>query len=148
MAYTKLMVHIVFSTKDRRPFLQGDVLDRVCKYIGGIVRGEKGHMLTAGGAADHVHLAAMLHPTVAIANFLRKIKANSSKWIHDECKGLAVFNWQDGYSAFSVSQSVMPEVVRYIEGQQAHHRKQTFQEELIALLVKHGVEYDERYIWS
>ncbi len=148
MAYTKLMYHMVFSTKDRRPFLQGDVLDRVCKYIGGIIRSEKGQMLAAGGAADHVHVAAVLNPTAAVAVLLRKVKANSSKWIHNEFPDLAAFGWQDTYSAFCVSQSVMPEVVRYIEGQKAHHCKQTFCEELLALLAKHGIEYDERYIWS
>ena len=98
--------------------------------------------------ADHLHLAAIVAPTIAISEFLKKIKGGSSRWIHDSNPDLAPFAWQEGYAAFSVSPSVLPSVKAYIEGQAEHHAKMTFQEEFIALLKKHEVEYDERYIWA
>jgi len=148
MAYTKLMYHIVFSTKQRTPFLEQALLSRLCKYLGGITRVQDGQMLSAGGAADHVHLAIVSSQTKALADLVRIIKANSSRWIHQEFPDLKRFAWQDGYGAFSVSPSVISEVVRYIESQEAHHRKMSFQEEFTALLVKHGIEFDEKYIWA
>ena len=148
MSYTSLFYHIVFSTKDRHPLLSGALLGRVCEYMGGIIRNMKGKMLAGNGAADHVHLAAVLHPTTALADALRDIKSSSSRWIHEEFPDLRGFGWQDGYAAFTVSRSVFPDVVAYIRNQEAHHKKLTFQEELLALLAKHGIEYDERYIWS
>ena len=148
MAYTQLTYHIVFSTRERRPLLQGESLARVCQYLGGILREQKAHPQQIGGMPDHVHMAVSLSPTMAVADIVRIIKTNCSRWIHETFKDLAAFAWQDSYSAFTVSQSVLPDVVRYIEGQEAHHTTQTFQEELLALLHRHGIEYDERYIWA
>jgi len=146
MSYTSLFYHVVFSTKDRRPLLSEELLPRACEYMGGIIRNMRGKMLAANGSADHVHLAALLRPTAAIADVVRDVKANTSGWIHQTLPNLRAFRWQDGYAAFTVSRSVVPEVVAYIRKQEAHHRKMTFQEELIGLLERHGVEYDERYI--
>ncbi|MFW6146174.1 MAG: IS200/IS605 family transposase [Planctomycetota bacterium] len=148
MAYTKLTYQIVFSTKERRPFLQGDVFDRVCDSIGGILREQKAHAFALAGMPDHLHLAVLARPTVALADLIRTVKANSSRWIHAELPELRSFSWQETYSAFSVLESAVPDVVRYVRGQQKHHQKLTFREELIVLLTKHGVEYDPRYIWS
>jgi hypothetical protein len=97
------------------------------------------------GMADHVHLLVSLPPTVSVADAVRVIKANSSKWLHQ--KRHASFAWQNGYGAFSVSSSAAPEVIEYIRRQEEHHRRMTFQEELVAFLKKHKVEYDKRYIW-
>ncbi len=146
MSYTKLNYHIVFATKDRRAMLKADVMPRLVKYIGGIVRNLKGKLLEAGGSEDHMHLATSIHPTVDPAGFVRDIKANSSRWIHETFTHLGDFQWQDGYSAFTVSESVLPDVIKYIGNQPEHHKKITFGDELTALLNKHGIKFDKRYV--
>jgi len=146
VSYANLNYHIVFSTKERRPWIGGELRERLPEYIGGIVRNLEGHLVAANGPEDHIHLAAVTSPKLAVMEFVKRIKANSSGWIHKEFPGLSEFAWQDGYAAFSVSRSVLPRVVQYIEAQREHHRKTTFKEELIALLKRHGVEYDERYV--
>jgi putative transposase len=146
MSYTNLKYHIVFSTKHRRPFLQPGLRPKLTEYIGGIVRDLKGSLLEANGMEDHLHLAAMVHPTCAISTFLREIKGGSSQWVHQTFPDLRDFDWQDDYSAFSVSQSVLPAVLQYIRDQQEHHRKMSFEEELIALLKKHKVDFDPRFL--
>jgi len=148
MSYTHLIYHIVFSTKDRRPFLCEQVLTKMCQYIGGIIRNQEGVPLAVNGTTDHVHIATLASPKIAISDFLRTVKSNSSAWIHQTFRELSGFRWQDGYSAFTVSESVKDELVGYVMNQQRHHRKMTFQEELVALLQKHGIEYDERYVWT
>jgi len=147
MSHRALFYHILFSTKQRRPLLAGDALSRTCRYIGGIARKLQGQVLLANGMPDHVHLAASIPATMAVADFVRAVKANSSAWAHQQFPDLRDFAWQDGYAAFTVSPSLLPQVKQYIENQAEHHRKLSFQEELVALLEKHGVEYDERYIW-
>ena len=146
MSYTCLQYHIVFATKNRRAVLQAELLPRLVKYIGGIVRGLRGQLLEANGPEDHLHLAAIVPATVCIADFLRDVKGDCSRWLHETFPQLRAFAWQDGYAAFTVSKSAMPEVIDYIRRQREHHEKMTFQEELIALLERHGIEYDERYI--
>ena len=146
MSYFNLNVHIVFSTKDRRPWIRGQLAQRLPRYIGGIIRELEGRMLAANGPADHIHIATTLSPKLAVADVLRTIKSNSSKWIHREFAKLRTFAWQDGYATFSVSHSLMPRVVKYVERQQQHHEKLTFREELAALLKRHGIEYDARYL--
>ncbi|KKL49866.1 hypothetical protein LCGC14_2311230 [marine sediment metagenome] len=146
MSYTNLFYHIVFSTKDRRPVLSDELLPRVIHYIGGIVRQLRGQLLEGGGIEDHVHLAAIVHPASALADFIRTLKSNSTGWVHTTFPDKADFGWQDGYAAFTVSSSVLPKVKHYIRSQKEHHKEMSFTEELIALLQKHGVEYDERYI--
>ena len=148
MSYTNLNYHIVFSTKERRPFMSPETLPRICQYIGGIVGNHNGTPLIANGTPDHLHLAAIVAPTIAISDFVGAVKANSSRWIHETFEDLRSFSWQEGYSAFTVSRSAKDVVVAYVAGQQEHHRRMTFQEELVALLDKHGIEYDERYIWK
>jgi REP element-mobilizing transposase RayT len=148
MSYTCLQSHIIFSTKDRRPHLRPEELRRVCEYIGGIIRELGGSMKAANGAAEHVHVAARAPARIAMPDLVRTIKANSSAWIHKTFPDLRAFGWQDQYAAFSVSPSVMPQVVTYIRTQDEHHRKLTFQEEFIGFLKAHEIEYDERYIWK
>ena len=147
MAYTSLMFHLTFSTKERKHFLRPGVRPRVCEYLGGIARAHDAQMLAAGGWDDHVHMALALSPRYSISDMVRLLKANSSKWIHETMEDLSGFAWQDGYGAFSVSKSAMPRVVQYIQGQDTHHQSASFEEEFLALLEKHGIEFDPKYIW-
>ena len=146
--YTKLIYHIVFSTKNRRPFITSTIEEELHKYIGGIIRGIGGVSLEINGTADHLHVLAVLPPKIAISNALRDIKANSSKWIHETKRDLSQFSWQDGYSAFTVSKSQVEPVQHYIRDQKEHHLQRDYKAELLGLLDKHEVEFDERYIWD
>jgi putative transposase len=144
--FTKLLYHFVFSTKDREPSLHEETRDRLYGYIGGIIREEGGTLLRAGGIADHIHLLAGLKAEPSIAVMLRTIKSKSSGWMNRYLALKERFQWQTGYAAFSVSESQVEKVRRYIENQESHHRRVSFKEELIELLKRHGVEYDERYL--
>jgi REP element-mobilizing transposase RayT len=146
MSYTKLQYHIVFSTKERRAFLTDALRPRLIHYLGGIIRNLDGTLLEGNGPDDHLHLAAILHPAKAVSDLMRDVKARSSAWIHETFADLRGFAWQDGYAAFSVSHSAMPDVIAYIRAQQEHHRRMDFREELIALLRKHEIEFEEKYL--
>jgi len=146
--YTNLLYHITFSTKDRAPLVDEELGARLFPYMGGILRELGGSGLAISGPADHVHVLAELPPTLAVSDAMRILKANSSRWVHEEWASRAAFGWQTGYAAFSVSRSRVDVVVKYVMSQKERHRRMTFQEELLALLRKHGVEYDERYIWE
>jgi putative transposase len=145
--YTKLYYHIVFSTKNRQRFITPTIEDDLHKYISGIVRNLSGSCVEINGDQDHVHILTILPPKIAVSDALRTIKANSSKWVHEE-KTLQDFGWQDGFAAFTVSKSQVEPVCQYIRDQKAHHRQGDYKSELIALLERHGVEYDERYLWD
>jgi len=145
-SHTALYSHVIFSTKNRANHITPDLRDRLYQYIGGIIRQADGDLIAAGGAADHVHLLIRLHPRIALADLLRLVKANSSKWIHETFAAMGDFGWQDGYAAFSVSQSNVADVQRYIAQQEEHHRQVSFREELVAFFQRHGITYDERYI--
>jgi REP element-mobilizing transposase RayT len=146
--YTNLVTHVVFSTKDRLPYLLDDRRNDVFAYIGGIVRELKGAALNVNGAADHVHVLLRLPAVLALAKAVEIMKANSSRWIHEYRVLHRTFGWQAGYAAFSVSESSVEKVSRYITNQEAHHRKLSFQEEVISLLKRSNVQYDERYLWK
>lgn len=146
--YSQILLHIVFSTKHRQPMIDNELRDRLFEYMGGIVNNNIGAAIVFGGVADHVHGLIKVKPSVAVSEAMRELKAGSSGWIHDEFPSKADFAWQSGYSAFSVSQSNVEPVRRYILNQQEHHRKRTFQEELVALLDRHGVEYDPKYVFD
>lgn len=146
--FTKLLYHLVFSTKQRLQLIDSSFKAELFAYIAGIVTTEGGVPLAIGGVADHVHLLVKLKPTTALSDTLRVIKTNSSKWVNDRPENRARFGWQDGYSAFSVSESQLSVVREYILNQETHHQHADFKSELISLLKKHGVEYDERYIWQ
>ena len=145
--YTYLVTHVVFSTKDRLPIITPEVKPKLWAYMNGIVENLGGRAVAINGMADHVHMLVLLPPTVAIADALRVLKANSSKWVHENWREHSKFSWQSGYAAFSVSKSGVEVVVRYVENQEEHHRKLSYQDELLALLRKHGIAYDERFIW-
>ncbi len=146
--FTNLLYHIIYSTKYRKPTICEEWQDDLYGYLGGIVRDQKGTLLKIGGVQDHVHLLAKLSPTIAISDVLRKIKSNSSKWINERSDVTRKFEWQSGYAAFSVSESQMPSVSEYIANQAEHHRKNTFEEEFLAILKKHNPEFDMRYVFE
>ena len=146
MSYTSLQYHIVFSTKNNRTFLDEKLLPRLCQYLGGFIRELDGQLLAANGPEDHIHIAVIITPKIAIMDFVRDIKANTSRWIHQTFDNLQDFAWQDGYSAFTVSQSGMKQVTQYICNQNEHHKRMTFREEIIALYKRHNIKYDENYI--
>lgn len=146
--YSCLFYHIVFSTKNREPWIAQELEERIWAYLGGIAKENDATPVRIGGVSDHVHLIVRAPPTIAPSNLVKLIKGGSSKWIHDTFPKQAGFGWQDGFGAFTVSKSKVPDVVEYVANQREHHRTLTFQEEYRALLEKHGIEYDERYIWG
>jgi putative transposase len=146
--YTNLLYHIVFSTKNRLPLIEPSVRKDLHSYLGGIVRELGGTALEIGGVADHVHLLVKLTPKTALSDFMRVLKASSSKWMNEQKMKLRKFGWQDGYAAFSVSKSQAPEVRKYIQDQERHHQRLGFQEEFLKLLRLYEIDYDERYIWG
>ena len=147
-SYVSLNVHLIFSTKNRLPQINADLQPRLFDYIGGICRAEQSVLLAAGGMPDHVHLLVSLGKMAALADFLRVVKTNTSKWVHEEFPSQRDFAWQAGYGAFSVSPSGLDAVKAYIAKQAEHHRVRTFQEELVEFLNRHEIEYDERYLWD
>ena len=150
MAHTfaNLLTHLIFSTKDRLPSIRPEFKSDLWAYLGGIARGLDGQALVVGGTADHAHLLVWLPPTLAVADSVRVLKANASRWVHDSFKSQSQFAWQIGYGAFSVSQSNAPAVVKYIQRQAEHHKRLTFQHEFLAFLKKNNISYDPRYIWE
>ena len=143
---SKVILHIVFSTKNREPWLDADVRSRMHAYLATICRDVGADFVHIGGVADHVHIVTTLPRTVSQAQMIEQIKKVSSKWIkalHSRYRG---FFWQRGYGAFSVSPSQLDTVLQYVETQQEHHRTRTFQEEYRELLRRHGVNFDERYV--
>jgi putative transposase len=147
-SYTNLLYHFVFSTKRREPLLHTDLRPRLYEYLGGGLRDEKCIALAINGTADHVHILAKLRQDKAVSEVLRGIKANSSGWIHKTYPELVRFAWQEGYGAFTVSESRVEMVKEYIRNQEKHHQKTTFQEEFVRLLKAHGIEFDARYLWE
>ena len=146
MSYTCLTYHLITGTKDRRPCIRPDLLPRLVQYMGGIIHHLDGRLIEANGPDDHMHIVATLSAKIAIADAMRDIKARSTAWVRQTFPGMSDFGWQDGYSAFTVSKSQQTIVVNYVRGQQEHHRKVTFEEELIKLLELHQVEFDPKYL--
>ncbi|HKV13209.1 MAG TPA: IS200/IS605 family transposase [Thermoanaerobaculia bacterium] len=143
---TNLLYHIVFSTKERIPLIQDHLRESLYEYIGGILRAQRGILLEIGGMPDHVHLLVKLKADLAVATAVRLIKANSSGWVNENRKIQGRFEWQAGYFGVSVSESKVADVRRYIQTQQEHHAKISFRDELIQLLQKHRIAFDEKYL--
>ncbi len=146
-SHTLLYVHCIFATKERRNSITAEIQPRLYKYIAAIVTENDTALMAIGGTGNHVHLLLKLHPSKSLADLMRLVKTNSSKWIHETFPSAHAFGWQRGYCAFSVSASIIKDVQRYIDRQEEHHRVQTFEEEYVAFLDRHGVEYDRRYLW-
>jgi putative transposase len=137
---------MVFSAKDRHPYIKEAWEARLHSCLGGIIGGLGGVALAIGGIVDHVHIEARLKATHCLADVIQVIKANSSGWIH-RVIGSRLFGWQDGYGAFTVGRSQVEAIRQYILGQKEHHQKKSFQEEYLELLKQNGVEFDEKYLW-
>jgi REP element-mobilizing transposase RayT len=146
--FTKLLTHLISSTKERRSLMDDELQMRLFPYLGGIIREMGGTPLTINGPSDHVHLLAQTKASLSIAKVVETVKSNSTSWVHRKWKERWAFAWQEGYGAFSVGPVQVPEVIKYIASQKEHHRKISFQEEFISFLQKYGIEYDERYIWK
>jgi len=147
-SYISLYIHYVFSTKERQPLLLPEIQDRVWAYMGGIARKNKMKALSIGGTRDHVHLLVSLPAVISVSKAIQLIKGGSSKWINDTFDKTQKFAWQSGYGAFSINVSILKETVHYIERQEEHHKYRSFQDEYIEFLKKHGIDYDERYVWN
>ncbi|WP_153557174.1 IS200/IS605 family transposase [Roseimaritima sediminicola] len=143
-----ILLHVVFSTKHRRQWLSPKWQKDMYAYMGGTLKQHKAVLLNAGGIEDHVHLFVRIHPSFAISKTIQMVKAGSSRWINDLSVFRGKFQWQRGYGAFSVSQSKADAVRLYVDNQQAHHRGQTFKEEYLAILNKHQVPFDPKYVFE
>lgn len=147
-SYVSQLMHCVFSKKDRRPLITPALQERLFPYIGGIARRNKMKLIVAGGVADHVHLLLSLPKMLDIAHAMQLIKGGSSKWIHDEFPEHRLFQWQEGYGAFSIGIGEVERTVKYINNQAEHHKKKDFQTEFISFLEAHSIGYDARYVFD
>jgi REP-associated tyrosine transposase len=143
--YAQNVIHVVFSTKDRRKTISAEFQPRLWAYSAGICKKQGIFVHAIGGMADHVHFLVQVPPVMALAKAVLTIKSNSSRWANEGGQRLT---WQQGYAAFSVSASIVPAVVRYIQNQEAHHKKISFDEEFLALLRKHSVEFDPKFVFG
>jgi len=144
-SYVNLVYQLVFSTKKRRSWIDTSLADRLYSYLGAAIEGEGGHPVKIGGIEDHLHILAHFRQDTALSESIKRIKSGSTGWIHENFSNLRQFAWQEGYSAFTVSQSNVETVSNYIARQKEHHRKRTFQEELEQLLRFHGIQPDARF---
>ena len=143
-----VLVHVVFSTKDRAPVLDGEVRGQLHASLATVARNLDCECYRVGGMADHVHLAIRVSRTLTVASLVGELKTSSSKWMKTLSPRLANFAWQRGYGAFSVGPSDLEALRGYIDGQEKHHQTRTFQDEFRAFLAKYGMEFDERYVWD
>ena len=146
--FTSLHYHVIFSTKNREPWIRPDIESRVWSYLGGITRENDLKAILVGGIENHVHLLIGLPPTITVSKAVQLIKGGSSAWIKETFPGTRGFGWQDGYGAFTVSKSLVPVVENYIRQQREHHRVKTFEEEYRAMLEKHDIRFEERYLFA
>jgi REP element-mobilizing transposase RayT len=143
-----VIIHVIFSTKDRRPLLDGGIRPKLHAYLATVARNLDCEAYRVGGVADHVHLAIRLSRTVTIAALVESLKTSSSKWLKKQSHELMAFSWQSGYGCFSIGPTDLDALRAYIDDQENHHRTRTFQEEFRMFLKKYGVEYDEAYVWD
>ena len=145
MSYTHLLYHIVFATKDRLPLIATDWENELYRYLGGIIKNHGGEPIEINGMPEHAHVFARLKPIPALPDFMRELKASSSKWAKQHN---AKFSWQRRYGAFTVSESMSENVRQYIRYQKLHHQGQTFEDEFTELLRLHNVDYEPKYLWD
>lgn len=145
-AWSKIHLHLVFSTKRRQAFITPDIRERLYSYIGGIVRDQGGSLYKIGGMPDHIHMLVRCGTDSSVGDLVRHVKSRSSKWVHETFPALEGFAWQEGYGAFSVSESQLEQVGEYIANQEEHHRTRDSREEFLALMRAHRVEFDERFV--
>jgi putative transposase len=145
---SNVLLHLVFSTKNRHPWIKVDIEDELAMYIAGTCRGLGCPSHQIGGSDDHLHIACSLSRTMSISRLLEEVKTNSSKWIKTKGAQYSGFAWQNGYGAFSIGQSQLDSLKLYIAGQREHHRRTSFQDEFREFLAKYEIEFDERYVWD
>lgn len=148
--HTELLYHCIWSTKNRVDLIRPEIEENVWRILAATAEHSGLHLVRAGGIDNHVHTLVRIPKTLAVSEAMKRLKGGSSKYINEQklmC-GNQRFGWQDGYSAFTVSSSAVPDVVRYIAHQREHHRTRTFEEELVEFLERHGVEYDAKYLWT
>lgn len=146
--YSQITIHVIFAVKHRENNLKKRFRDELFKYITGIVKNKNQKLLAINGVADHVHILLGIEPNVCLSDLVRDIKNNSSKYINENSWLPEKFNWQAGFGAFSYSRSQRPTIINYINRQEEHHRKKSFQEEYLDFLEKFEVEYDKRYLFD
>ena len=145
---SNILIHVIWSTKDRHPWLERGIREKTHAFLAGAVRQCNCEAYRVGGVADHVHLAVRLSRTLSVADLVKEIKVASSKWVKGQDTTVSDFSWQLGYGAFSVGMSQKETLLHYIDTQEEHHRTRTFQNEYRDFLQKYGIDYDERYIWD
>ncbi len=145
---SKVLLHLVFSTKNRDRIISQDIQPKLHAYLAGICRTLGNEAYRVGGTEDHVHIACTLSRTITIAKLTEEMKKSSSNWIKNQNETMSSFAWQAGYGTFSLGQSQLNDLINYIDNQHNHHQTKTFKEELKDLLLKYGIEYDERYLWD
>lgn len=146
--FANVLVHVIFSTKNRAPMIRKPVQERLYEYLGGVARHEFGQALRIGGTENHVHGLLVLRTDIALSQAMSKWKSLSSGWVHTTFPEYGAFAWQGGYGAFSVSESNAATVVAYIDRQAEHHQTMSFEEEFAAFLERHGVKYDPAHLWD
>lgn len=146
--YSRILVHVIFSTTGRMNLIAKDYQQRLYEYLAGVARNEFGRSLCIGGTANHLHGLLSLNANVSVSEAMRKWKCLSSRWLHQTFPAMEGFAWQKGYGAFSVSESKVENVRRYIERQAVHHQALSFEDEFIGFLKKHGVGYDPNHVWD
>lgn len=144
----KMLIHIVFSTKNRADLILPEIEPDLFGYLSGIVGNNGSKLILANGTANHVHLLISLGKTISISELIGDIKRDSSKWIKKKDLQFKDFYWQEGYGAFSVSQSQAETVMKYIANQKRHHKQKDFKDEMREFYRKYEIEYDERYVWD
>ncbi|HUT34414.1 MAG TPA: IS200/IS605 family transposase [Planctomycetota bacterium] len=145
---SNILVHLIFSTKERQPLIGEGVADELYRYLATACATCGCPALRIGGTEDHVHILLSLSRTMAVSDLVEEVKKGASKWIKTKGPDYRLFTWQAGYGAFSIGQSQAEAVTRYIDGQREHHKKRAFQDEFRALLRRYQVEFDERYVWD
>lgn len=147
-SHSNILIHLIWRTKDRHPWLKSGLREKAHAFLAGAVRQLDCEAYRVGGVADHVHLSVRLSRTLSVANLVKEIKTASSKWLKEQAPEFTGFHWQLGYGAFSVGMSQKESLLHYIDTQEEHHRRRTFQEEYRDFLQKYEIEYDERYVWD
>ena len=146
--YINILIHTVFSTKNRESWLSSSLRERLYPYMCGIARENGLKVLCIGGTDNHIHILLSLDSTTSIAKAMQLIKGGSSKWIHETFPELRLFSWQEGYGAFSIGISNVDETKKYIENQEKHHSKESFRDEYLKFLTKNNIDFDEKYLWG
>jgi putative transposase len=146
--FTRILLHVVFSTKNRIPMIDPEIESELYAYIGGVCRNHASPLLAAGGTDNHIHLLISQSKNVALSHLVMDVKKDSSKWLKTKIPRLSAFHWQDGYGGFSIGESGVEALTAYITRQKEHHKLRTFEEEFLDLLARYGIEYDPKLIWD